>query len=342
MSGTTGTVAGDPAALLRYATAGADLARRVAAEASRLSGLARPAGATAEFGAPLGQLAGSRIPALTRALQETADLAGDVAVRFRRADAARAPWTALPPLPATRADGAGDAAIDAAAWDATLTDIATRLASVGRGTLTVAPQLAARLAEVPMLAPLARLLEGPFGRIAPTAGMLVVGQDLLELLEEGNPREAWRRDGLGYARDVARTVNDTSLLALSVAPSPSTLALAAGSGFVWIDLTCLDNGWPVLLPPPFPTLPDDLEERLQALDERRDLLVPLAGEGFRNLRGLAETGVHDAAGALQAFRSHDLIEGGRRSFDTLAGLATGGTRLVNDVATTGLRVLLSF
>lgn len=344
MSTLAGTVAADPDALQRYAAAGADLARRTAAEAHRLSLLTPPPDAPVHLGAPLGQLAGLRIPALTQTLQDSADLAGEVAVRLRRADASRGPRSTLPaswPTPARPVVGPREVSIDLDAWRATLTDAATRAVSIGRGVLAVAPQMAVRLAEVPALAPLTRLLAGPFGRIAPAAGMLLVGQDVLQLLQEGDPREAWRREGLSYAREVARTANDASLVALAEAPSPFTFALAAGSGLAWFDLVCLDNGWPVMLPPPFPSLPGNLSTHLRRLSEASDAMLPLAMEGLQGLQGLASHEAGDALGAVEAFRSHDLIEGGQRSLDTLTDLATDGGQLVTDLGTSALRVLLS-
>jgi hypothetical protein len=356
MSGSA-TVAADPDALLRYAATGADLARRTAFEANRLFDLTRSStgGGATPLGASLGQLAGSRIPSLSRALQSSADLAGEVAVRLRRADAAagarpdvtfplRARGLAGQPIAGPAGvpiGGPASEGFDVEAWRAALSDAAVRAVAVARGMLSVAPRLGQLMAEVPALAPLSRLIEGPFGRIAPAAGLLVVGQDIIELFQYGDPREAWRREGLGYAREVARTLNDASLVALATAPSPPTLALAVGSGLVWLDLVCLDNGWPVPLPPPFPTFPGDLDGHLRALDDSRALVLPLATEGLRSLRDMATHGRDEAAGAARAFRSHDLIEGGRRSIHAAADLTMEGTQLVNDLATTGMRALLS-
>lgn len=61
------------------------------------------------------------------------------------------------------------------------------------------------------------------------------------LYQQGNPVEAFKREGSGYVADVAETAFSASTTAFLIAPNPVTGALAVGTGLVWAGAEVVDH-----------------------------------------------------------------------------------------------------
>ncbi len=61
------------------------------------------------------------------------------------------------------------------------------------------------------------------------------------LYQQGNPVDAFEREGAGYVADVAETAFSASSTAFLVAPNPVTATLAVTSGVVWAGAEIVDN-----------------------------------------------------------------------------------------------------
>jgi hypothetical protein len=72
-------------------------------------------------------------------------------------------------------------------------------------------------------------------------GVVSTGAGVANLVQQGNPIEAFEREGAGYVADVAETAFSASTTAFLVAPNPVTGALAVGSGLVWAGAEVVDN-----------------------------------------------------------------------------------------------------
>ncbi len=62
-----------------------------------------------------------------------------------------------------------------------------------------------------------------------------------DLVQQGNPVEAFKREGAGYVADVAETAFSASTTAFLVAPNPITAGLAVGTGLVWAGAEVVDH-----------------------------------------------------------------------------------------------------
>ncbi|MDR6118654.1 hypothetical protein QE370_001838 [Aeromicrobium sp. SORGH_AS981] len=62
-----------------------------------------------------------------------------------------------------------------------------------------------------------------------------------DLYQQGNPVDAFEREGAGYVADVASTAFSASTTAFLVAPNPVTGALAVGTGVVWAGAEVVDH-----------------------------------------------------------------------------------------------------
>lgn len=76
-------------------------------------------------------------------------------------------------------------------------------------------------------------------------GVAATGYDAYNLYVQGDPREAFRREGAGYVADVARTGFSASLTAAMIAPNPVTWGAVAVTGLVWGGAEIVDN-WPAI------------------------------------------------------------------------------------------------
>lgn len=110
---------------------------------------------------------------------------------------------------------------------------------VGRG-------VAWGMERVPALASTGRWLASPaattaFRRLGVVGGVVGTGMGVHGLVEQGNPVDAYRREGAGYVADVASTAFSASTTAFMVAPNPVTGALVVGSGLVWAGAEVVDH-----------------------------------------------------------------------------------------------------
>jgi hypothetical protein len=114
--------------------------------------------------------------------------------------------------------------------------------------------------------------------------------DAKQLVDHGDPRKAFQREGAGYVADVARTGFSASSTAFLVAPNPVTGAAVVGTGVVWAgaeiwdnwdDITDLaDETWDratELFDAPVERVEDALQAGREALDDVGDTVSGLAG-----------------------------------------------------------------
>lgn len=89
-------------------------------------------------------------------------------------------------------------------------------------------------------------LDGPAGRLLTTrvgivGGVIGTGAGLVDLYQQGNPIDAFQREGAGYVADVASTAFSASTTAFLIAPNPVTGAIAIGTGLVWAGAEIVDH-----------------------------------------------------------------------------------------------------
>lgn len=53
------------------------------------------------------------------------------------------------------------------------------------------------------------------------------------MISQGNPVDAFKRNGAGYVADIAEVGFNASLTAAMVAPNPITIGLAVGTGLIY-------------------------------------------------------------------------------------------------------------
>lgn len=307
-------VTGDPAELRRTAEALADLAARIVSERRRLLSTARSLGAQHAAIDALLLRASAELPSAVQQLHLAAELAVDVASGLERADSTA-------PQPGVVVD---------------VDEVVQHLMRLGSGFLRVAPELAELARAVPQLAPVLHLLDGPLARVAPVAGVAMVAPNLLELILEGDPREAWRREGLDYAKRAAHVLSDSSLVGLAIAPSPLTLTASVATTVLWLNLESLDRGWPIFFPPLPPIEPHTISQQVQTLGEALDPMLDVALD--RSRTALQAFGSH-ASEALTSLAEHDVIAAGGHAIDGMVELAGDGVDLLTDVGGAGLHIL---
>ncbi|MGH9179139.1 MAG: hypothetical protein ACRD0N_11390 [Acidimicrobiales bacterium] len=79
-------------------------------------------------------------------------------------------------------------------------------------------------------------------RRAGIAGGLFTGvTGTVDLVQQGHPVDAYRRDGAGFVADVAGTAFGYSSAAFLAAPNPVTGAVMAGTGLVWLGAEAWDH-----------------------------------------------------------------------------------------------------
>ena len=230
-----------------------DLAGRCHWAADGLDDRARRIGAALESA---GQAADA--PADIRAVAR--ELRAEAAEVRRRADAARRShredeagfWTGLWRLlsgdGADLWDGGDDGSMPWGAWLAGVTKVGRASVAVAtavlRGTETVVPRGLVRAAvqRLPGMgwvgsAPVSTALRG-----AGIAGGLYGGaRGVGDLVRQGNPADAYRREGAGYVADVAGTAFHLSSSAFLAAPNPVTGVAMVGSGATWAGAEAWDH-----------------------------------------------------------------------------------------------------
>lgn len=73
-----------------------------------------------------------------------------------------------------------------------------------------------------------------FRRLGIAGGVVSTGMDFYGLVQQGNPVEAFQREGAGYVADVARTGFSASTTAFLIAPNPVTGGAVIVTGAVWL------------------------------------------------------------------------------------------------------------
>ena len=94
--------------------------------------------------------------------------------------------------------------------------------------------------------PLMRSSGGMYGMgamrtLGVVGGVANTAMGAYDLVEQGNPVEAFKRDGAAYVADVAETAFSASTTAFLVAPNPVTAGLAIGTGLVWAGAEVVDH-----------------------------------------------------------------------------------------------------
>lgn len=72
-------------------------------------------------------------------------------------------------------------------------------------------------------------------------GVVSTGMGAYNLYQQGNPIDAFQREGAGYVADVASTAFSASSTAFLIAPNPVTGALVIGTGVVWLGAEVVDH-----------------------------------------------------------------------------------------------------
>lgn len=93
-------------------------------------------------------------------------------------------------------------------------------------------------------APMGNVLRGGLAAtrvLGVAGGVFSTGVGVHNLIQQGNPVDAFQREGAGYVADVAETAFSASTTAFLIAPNPVTGALAVGSGLVWAGAEVVDH-----------------------------------------------------------------------------------------------------
>jgi hypothetical protein len=178
--------------------------------------------------------------------------------------------------------------------------------------------LARGMSAVPALRPAGSWLSNAsratpvFRRLGIAGGAFSTVMDAHHLIEQGNPVDAFQREGAGYVADVARTGFSASTTAFLIAPNPVTGGAVLVTGAVWLGAEAWDHreaigdavatgaefAWDHSLPG---TVWNHREEIGDAFNSGVDMAQDLAGEvGERwddgvdmvgdGLSGMADTG----------------------------------------------------
>ena len=94
--------------------------------------------------------------------------------------------------------------------------------------------------------PLMKSSDGVYGMgatrtLGVVGGVVNTGIGVHDLLKQGNPGEAFQRDGAAYVADAAETAFSASTTAFLVMPNPVTAGLAVGTGLVWAGAEVVDH-----------------------------------------------------------------------------------------------------
>lgn len=80
-----------------------------------------------------------------------------------------------------------------------------------------------------------------FSKVSVVGGVVGTGLGTYELVQQGNPVDAYQREGAGYVADVASTAFSATSTAFFIAPNPVTGALVIASGIVWAGAEVVDH-----------------------------------------------------------------------------------------------------
>lgn len=80
-----------------------------------------------------------------------------------------------------------------------------------------------------------------FRGLGVAGGVVSTGIGVANLIEQGNPVEAFNRNPAGYVADVASTAFSASTTAFLIAPNPVTAGLAIVTGVVWAGAEIVDH-----------------------------------------------------------------------------------------------------
>lgn len=72
-------------------------------------------------------------------------------------------------------------------------------------------------------------------------GFISVGLDIWNLVQQGNPIEAFQRDPASYSSDVAQLLFDGSFTAFLLFPNPVTAVIAGVAGVIWLGTEIWDH-----------------------------------------------------------------------------------------------------
>ncbi len=78
-------------------------------------------------------------------------------------------------------------------------------------------------------------------RVGIAGGLYSTATGAWDLYQQGNPIDAFEREGAGYVADVASTAFSASSTAFLIAPNPVTGALVVGTGAVWLGAEVVDH-----------------------------------------------------------------------------------------------------
>ncbi len=110
----------------------------------------------------------------------------------------------------------------------------------------IGTRLATVLESIPSTARLGAWLGKPdggfrfFRRLGIAGAAFSTGVGAYDLWQQGNPVDAFEREGAGYVADVASTAFSASTLAFLVAPNPVTAGIVIVTGIVWIGAEIWD------------------------------------------------------------------------------------------------------
>jgi hypothetical protein len=76
-------------------------------------------------------------------------------------------------------------------------------------------------------------VSGALRGLGVVGGVAATGFSAANVISQGNPVDAFKRNGAGYVADVAEVGFNASLTAAMVAPNPVTIGLAVGTGLIY-------------------------------------------------------------------------------------------------------------
>jgi hypothetical protein len=80
-----------------------------------------------------------------------------------------------------------------------------------------------------------------FRRLGIAGGVYSTVTDGYNLIQQGNPVDAFQRDGAGYVADIGRTAFSASTTAFLIAPNPVTGGAVIVSGGIWLGAEAWDH-----------------------------------------------------------------------------------------------------
>lgn len=80
-----------------------------------------------------------------------------------------------------------------------------------------------------------------FSKVNIVGGAVSTGLGTYEIVQQGNPVDAYQREGAGYVADWASTAFSATSTAFFIAPNPVTGALVIASGIVWAGAEVVDH-----------------------------------------------------------------------------------------------------